>query len=74
MPQPCSRLCRFFYVLLDDNGDGLATLPELIRYFDALDDRRIGRKNVENVSSSAIRFLFSNSLANSIAVYRLPRW
>ena len=40
-PQPCTALCRFFYALLDQTGDGLASVQEIVDYFDAFDQRLV---------------------------------
>ena len=38
-----------FYSLLDQNSDGYASLGDLVRYYDTLDSRLIGSRNIERV-------------------------
>ncbi len=38
-PSKCSSLCKMFYSFLDQDGDGYASIDELVNYFDALDSR-----------------------------------
>jgi len=53
-PTPCTALCRMFYSLLDQNGDGYASLGDLVRYYDALDSRLIGSRNIERVKGMCL--------------------
>ena len=48
-PTPCTALCRMFYSLFNQNGDGYASLGDLVRYYDTLDSRLIGCRNIERV-------------------------